>query len=440
MTGAEAQRRELRLSFVRHGSARGQRYDVAVSSSDGEREERPFRPELTQAQVEAALASTGDASKPTVRRSTLVESIDPAQDVGGRLFEGVFGGRMGRLYQQQAGAANEEGGELVIRVASEEPEIASLPWELLYDYMVRRDFIVLCHRWSLVRERDGPDGNAPPPTPPEKLRGLLIYTSVPGGPGFEQERHDLMELAKPGGVEFTCLEDPTLPQLAEALAGSFFHILHFIGNAIEEGMEQRIALRGSSEEWHLVAARELQSLLEAQPDLRLAFLNGCHTDLIARTLSRTVPAAIGMQGMVLDDACVTFSHTVYGELVEGKTVAEAVGYARKTIDLRHPGSRQWAMPVLYAAPTGTQLIRSRSEAVPVQAPPLAVRARPTRSPEDRRTALLLEIAERNVKALRDRGANRDSAPEFLREQFRRAEAEVAVLKRRPGGQHGSANR
>src|SRR5262245_39490779 len=75
------------------------------------------------------------------------------QRLGQSLFEALFGGdnrRLGALFTAAFAAAQREGHGLRLRLRVEPPELAALPWELLYD-STREEFLATSIRRMLVR-------------------------------------------------------------------------------------------------------------------------------------------------------------------------------------------------------------------------------------------------------------------------------------------------
>jgi hypothetical protein len=422
--------RQLRISVTAEPNSSELR--VAVAASSGEREEQEFRHRVTQAQLDAALAGTGDANKPSLQRSTVVESVDPAQDVGGRLFDAVFGGRLGGIWVQEALAAQDDGAPMQVRLATDVADVGKLPWELLYDVLVRNDFVVLCRDWSLVRDR--PTG----PTPARKrkaarksLRVLVAAANVPTSPmpGIEQEIAVLEDLAGAGGLTLEVLRDPSSLELLNALGNGDYEIFHFMGTGAENGSGLSLAIAGRQPPLDTLDSDRLIAALSAQPRLQLVFLNGCVTDQVARDAAGVVPSSIGMQGLPLDAAAVSFSRSVYGALIKGTSLSTAVATGRKALDREFPGSRQWAMPVVYTPADETPLL--------LPARPRAGKAAPRAgslgkelpdAPHEQKIAIQLEIANRNLEALREQlKPNGPAPPAFVAAEMERAEAQVEAL-------------
>jgi hypothetical protein len=101
-------------------------------------------------------------------------------------------------------------------------------------------------------------------------------------------------------------------------------------------------------------------VLKDVPDLRLVFLNACHTGRIpdgAETdpfsgvatalVLGGIPTVVAMQLPVEDHAAIVFSRTVYGRLAQGDPIEAAVTEGRQAIHASHPDTAEWAIPVLF---------------------------------------------------------------------------------------------
>jgi hypothetical protein len=105
--------------------------------------------------------------------------------------------------------------------------------------------------------------------------------------------------------------------------------------------------------------------------LRLVFLNACQTGrtpersevppfggVAASLIRQGVPAVVGNQFSVGDDAAISFASTFYERIAQGHPVDEAVASARKILfDETMP--LQWATPVLYMRSTDGDLFGRR---------------------------------------------------------------------------------
>ena len=164
-------------------------------------------------------------------------------------------------------------------------------------------------------------------------------------------------------VELRRLEEPTLSGLQGALRRDTFHVLHFIGHGGFRDRAQEGVLifedgQGGSQP---VSAQHLGVLLRDHSALRFALLNACEGARggrgdpfsgVAQTLVRQgIPAVLGMQAEVSDEAALTLAHELYRALADGYAVDAAVTEARKAV--AGTGSVEWGTPALYLrAPDG----------------------------------------------------------------------------------------
>ena len=109
-------------------------------------------------------------------------------------------------------------------------------------------------------------------------------------------------------------------------------IVHFSGHG---SREQKIILRGS--QGHEMVA-DTESLVDAfQPsrdDVRLVLLNACMSHSQATALGKVIDYTIGIEGLVTDEAAITFAGAFYLALVSGRSVEEAYASAKAELMLQ----------------------------------------------------------------------------------------------------------
>ena len=295
--------------------------------------------------------------------------VAAAKQVGGRLFDAVFAGEMGECLRRSVDCARYEGALLRIRLRlSDCPELADLPWELLYD---RSDdsFLALSDRTPVVRYVQLPD-------PPRALhvslplRVLVIRSEPVDCPGLDLEAEwaqvaaALSELTDAGSLAFTELAAPTLSELRRALLRDTFHALHYMGHGgFDEQHGGALLFTDRSGHSVPVTGGDLGVMLRDHTSMRLAVLNACEgarTDPadpfagVADTLVRRgIPAVVAMQFGFSDEAAIEFAPALYGALAAGRPVDAAVTEARKAIYA--VSSLEWATPVLYLRADNAQL-------------------------------------------------------------------------------------
>jgi hypothetical protein len=228
----------------------------------------------------------------SVRARRLMTTSESAiQEIGVRLFDAVFSGRVGAAYRASAAVAAER--NLVPRVALRliSPGLAALPWEAMYDSEAGR---YLSRKEPLVRRVSAPFAvDAAPVEPPLRILGLV---SSPRGLQVldveaEKERLELAlhDHLDDGSVELVWLDDVTWGGVQSALLTERWHVLHFIGHGgfDEQSDEGLIALVGRDGRADFVTATSLADLLnEADPQPRLVVLMSVRCDRNLRSVRR----------------------------------------------------------------------------------------------------------------------------------------------------------
>jgi PAS domain S-box-containing protein len=315
---------------------------------------------FTELELESYFLKLGPG--PALRRIGSPESA-AAKDLGGRLFDSTFRGEVRDCLRQSLARAEEQGACLRIRLRLKDaPELASYPWEYLYDRNVNW-FVALSGEAPVVRHLDLPLAIRPLKMS-LPLRVLVIISSPSGCPQISHEREVRLldqafePLRQDGKVELTRLPDATLDTLDRWLARGEYHILHFIGHGafdrqIDDGV---LILEDAEKQQRWTTGEALGIHLRSHRTLRLAVLNACegargspHDPFsgVAQSLAQQgLPAVIAMQFEITDAAAVDFSRGFYGALVEGYPVDAALSRARLVLHANNHGL-EWGTPVLY---------------------------------------------------------------------------------------------
>jgi hypothetical protein len=291
-------------------------------------------------------------------------------EVGTRLHAFMFPERIWAAYVTSREAARRDDRGLSIKLRIHQPELAALPWELLYDPTEER-FLALSGQTPLIRFLPGVLGAPlPPAAPPWRL--LLVTASPENLPRLEvnRERDMILEAVDPlvqaGQLQVAHLEHATLAALLKAIrAGA--HWLHFIGHgeynrATDQGALFLEEEDGTGVRVGVDALRHLLPEAYAQADarLRMVFLNACATAQVGitpgtRGLAQTlvqagIPTAIGMGRPIANLSARAFSAGFYSALAEqGWPFHLAVTEGRRRVMVEsglHGGD--WAVPVLFS--------------------------------------------------------------------------------------------
>ena len=355
----------------------GEGYHAVITRSPaGDGQSVMFGRLLTDLELENFVLKVGRFRSRT--RRIEAAPVAAAKQVGGRLFEAVFTGVTGECLRRSLDRAREEQATLRIRLRlSGCPELADLPWELLYD---RSDdwFLALSDRTPVVRYVQLPD--PPRAVPVTLLLRILVIRSEPAdypslnlAAEWTHVRAALGELADAGSLAFTELAAPTLSELRRALLRETFHVVHYMGHGGFDAERGGMLLftdragRGVP-----VTGADLGVMLHDHTSLRLAVLNACEagrTDPadpfagVADTLVRRgIPAVVAMQFEVSDDAAVEFAPALYGALAAGRLIDAAVAEARKA--MYTVSALEWATPVLYLRADDARLFDISQQTAP----------------------------------------------------------------------------
>jgi tetratricopeptide (TPR) repeat protein len=344
--------------FGRSGSS----YEAQVLRSPaGEGQSTAFERPLSDLALNNAAASTAAA---------------PAKLLGRQLFDAVFSGPVGECLSRSSSRAADEQSALRVRLLlSDCPELADLPWELLYD---RRDdrFLALTDHTAVVRY-------VPPPVQPHAvpvslpLRVLVIRSEPADCPQLDlaaewaQVTAALDELTDAAVITFTELAAPTLSELRRALHRDTFHVLHFLGHRGLDHEDGEVLLFSDRSGRSLpVTGERLGVLLHDHASIRLAVLSArgagparppgpAHppgpagppqppgpAGPVADALLRAgLPAVITMQFEISDATTAEFGPALYAAIAAGRPADAAIAQARQAMHMVSPLG--WAAPVLH---------------------------------------------------------------------------------------------
>ena len=306
-------------------------------------------------------------------------AVSPYSDFGGKMFDALFVDRVRELYfaARTHSRAMHKGLRIRLRHAGA-PELAKLPWELLYD---GTDFLFLDPKSALVRHIDS-EFTVPAAETASPLRILVTVSSPDGAVALDTEaeirllRTALGPYVELGLIELVFSPDGKLSTLQRLLtsadrAGHPFHVWHFIGHGVFDEREKRGFLifeadRGS----RLVSGFELGTLFHNYDGLRLVVTNACETGVIdeldslsgitAALVERGVPMVVAMQFRVSDFAALNFAGHFYAAVASGVPADVAVTEARRAIFFL-PNYGEWATPVLYTRDETCRVLAPRVE-------------------------------------------------------------------------------
>ncbi|HRJ43762.1 MAG TPA: CHAT domain-containing protein, partial [Caldilineaceae bacterium] len=284
------------------------------------------------------------------------------EDIGGQLFNALFEGPVGeQLRASQARTSTAAGLRINLRL-NNAPELASLPWELLYDTTHHR-FLALSQRTPINRYLALPLAEEKLVVqPPLRILALLCAPT-----DYEPQLQVDVEYARlqaalqapihATDVVLDKLDNATWPALQSYLRQHPVHILHFVGHGYYDARDNSggLIFEDDAGLGQKISARRLAPLLHSHSSLRLAVLNACAGAVassvdpftgVAQTLAQQgLPAVVAMQQAISDQAAVLFAETLYAAIADHYPLDAALSQAR--IALNGSSSREWATPVLF---------------------------------------------------------------------------------------------
>jgi hypothetical protein len=308
------------------------------------------------------------------------------KDFGQQLLKMVMFGKVQHRFYMACGGIAQRGRGLRIRLRISPPELASLPWEFMYQHEENR-WLATSRSITLSRYIDAPQPEQEMAVPEVQLplNVLCILSDPPqlanhGLPQldlateYRSMKEELQELIDRGLVTLEPLRDPTQHAIYEKLhrGKKEYHIVHISGHGYffdEEGgdpLEGPIPLepeRGylflqrHDGDPHPVHEEDLADLLRGT-GVRLVVLNACQTATsspsqrlvgLATAIARTgPPAVVAMQYRLPDRAGQYFAREFYACLADGMPVDVCVTRGRFAIFTEFGREeRDWATPVLF---------------------------------------------------------------------------------------------
>lgn len=318
-------------------------YRVLASGPDGSTASGTFSPPFDETRLDNFVLRVG---RP--RRGARAYSSSPMEEAkrfGSELFEALVTGEVREVYLSARRLADaKERGLRVTLYLTGVPKLMGIPWEFLYE---RPRFLAQSIYTPLVRSLDLKSVR-----PPRKLALPLSVLGMVSQPeGFEtldveEERRKLEQalgaLTARGMVKLRWLERATLSELERVVgAPDELHIFHYIGHGAYDERTQGgiLVLENARSGPHEVTGEELGSLLGDEHSLGLVVLNSCegartsHVDPFSGAASSLVecgiPAVVGMQFEITDQAAIIFAERIYTALAQGFPVDAALGQAAR---------------------------------------------------------------------------------------------------------------
>lgn len=282
--------------------------------------------------------------------------------LGRQLFEALFHGNVKSIYDQsQEKLGPDQWLRLRINIGAQNPELARLPWEFLYDPV--RGPLALSGT-PIVRFLPQPVSQ-PGLKVALPLKVLLTAAQTPPPASVERELQEVRTALESLGSQVQVTPESHLTiRTFQRLLRENFHIWHFVGhgNFSPDGRTARLALEDDRGGTQHVGATELQIFLN-RSSIRLIVLDACDSAKIATEPFRAmapaliraqIPAVVAMQFRVPEESTQAFAGEFYRTLAAGWPIDACVTEGRRAIlGVVGIGSPDWGIPVVYTrAPDG----------------------------------------------------------------------------------------
>lgn len=254
----------------------------------------------------------------------------------------------------------QEGEHLRLRLNVRPPELARLPWELLYN-RYEQTFLVTRRTMPLVRFVDSNPSPLTRHGNTDETKSLLVQSNPKDLEPLNLLASELAILKSLGRhSDITTLNKVTPSRLREKLQSERFHIFHYDGHSHLEpdSKDGFLSLEDKNGFTRHLNATELSNYLDGT-GIKLVVLASCESSAtsqrfigIAQHLIKAnsnIHAVVAMQFSVSDVAAIAFSQGFYKALVTGFPIDIAMSAGRLAVieTINDSESIEWATSVIF---------------------------------------------------------------------------------------------
>ncbi len=290
------------------------------------------------------------------------------EEFGSKLFDSLIFGEVLECYKISRKQADNSKRQLRIKLKIQPQELATLPWEFLYDKHTRQvgHHFCLSRNNPLLRFVDTIDQLEPlTVTLPIQVLGLVTNPEEPGQELKGQLEKALAHLIRRRLVNLKWINGHTWEHLVKHIYHTRrpYHIFHFVGHGGYNSKIQEGFIELFDQELSNVmrqSADKLGGLLTQHSSLRLALFNTYkqidpnQPDVFCSTantlLQNGLPAVLTLPYKLAEDDNILFLKYFYERLVEkGKPVDQTLAHARVDTFTNNNSRVCWGIPVLHTS-------------------------------------------------------------------------------------------
>ncbi|MCH9741393.1 MAG: CHAT domain-containing protein [Epsilonproteobacteria bacterium] len=129
-----------------------------------------------------------------------------------------------------------------------------------------------------------------------------------------------------------------IEDLVEALNQEQPDIIHFSGHGNSKG---ELIFTGDDVDNNAISSKVLANLFKVTSNnVKLIFLDACHSNVQAETLNSEIDYVIGMSGFISEEVATTFASNFYASFASKRTVKEAFEQAKIIVEIKHPHEKK----------------------------------------------------------------------------------------------------
>jgi hypothetical protein len=283
--------------------------------------------------------------------------------LGSILFDALFDKKISNQFAALKAEAENMGRGIRLRLIFENPEIAALPWEFLYEESTNT-FLANDPKTALSRYIDVPLRRQEIKPASLPLKMLLVISSPSDLDPLDSEgeegliRKALEKHISSGLIQIDTISKATIDAIYQKMNDKAYNVFHFIGHGVFGNNKGHVALVDEDGRASLLDDEAFANLFLGRRGLGLVILNSCEGAMTSSgqvfrgmapcLVQRGIPAVVAMQYTILDSTAKIFAEEFYRSLARGEPVDRAVQSARNLISIKVKlDNRDFATPVLF---------------------------------------------------------------------------------------------
>ena len=323
-----------------------------------------IRASSEQGEISGELQLNQRIIKPILNLIKRRESDKELQkDLGNELYQALFPKEIDKRFHATIAGAQAQKQSVRLRLIFESPDLASLPWEFLYDEQTNT-FLGNNTETVLSRYIDVPLQKREIKAASLPLKVLVVISSPTDlatldATGEENLiREALKQHTDAGQIELDVITEATTANIRQKLREKPYNIFHFIGHGDFQNEKGYIALLNEEGKAKSLDDENFANFFLGNSHLGLIILNCCRgatvssnqsfAGTISNLVRRGIPAAVAMQYSISDSTAKLFADEFYKTLALGFPVDTEIQETRNAISMDVGlDKRDFGTPVLY---------------------------------------------------------------------------------------------